>query len=327
MPSLIDFIVDLNIKILSIYSRSKIFSFFTFPYYLLGLELSRVEGLITRSRLHFIATPIVYYYFKKYYSLFYKGKIVSAYKYKVRGIDLCSKILKGERRASALNYISLVNGDSSPLKGCFNKFPFEKKHEVIKIIGPKIDINDIKDNFNENDLVLVVKPYLVSKFRFKIFGYYNKIDFEKKESDIVKDYENGLVDGTFSHHVNRHIFSFPTVLMNNKFFSGSPVSLLHIINTFISFGFEKISLRGFDFYMGDSIYLDSYYSSLKNDSNRVDMNKFITSMATHDILFNYILLKEIVEAENIEVDHMLEYVRYTTATEYLKRFEEKYGVH
>lgn len=282
---------------------------------------------------------VAFYHHKVYVSKFSQGEIISAYKHKARCALMVAKYMRGNYRHEAVNYLDLLSyagilikllgsPDFSYYKRNIKNHNFKLSWKInfgdndksISVIGP------LKDNLQADKGcdVLCIKPErFEEQITFPIFSYYNTEDLNnhyEKVNRMKKD--NKLLKVLTTNNLFFYQdWVVPAISVHITFMSVLPLAIVTIINSLTVFGYGNIRLAGFNFYLGDLIYSEKYYSSLKESSGRVSSEKFLMSLSNHDLLANYILLRSYLEAGIITVDKDLSYMKDTSAWDYVRQFE------
>ncbi|WP_020397138.1 hypothetical protein [Thiolinea disciformis] len=281
------------------------------------------------SKVKLLQLPIAYYYLKKYYYFFEKGLIRQAYISKNHSLLIVYDQALDLRKIEIENYLKIISTTEED-KYILARALIVNKNYKVAIFGTHATNQEIMKSIEEFDMLIIIKPK--SDFNIshlpkleKLVMYYNYNDSLRHKDKIAYFASNKIKILTAPNTRKESNSFFNTMSLAEPIFSASPLALHGIINTLVLMGVPKIKLFGFDFYMGDKIYSENYPSGLKQENGKVNYKYFLYGLARHDILFNFCLLKKMIQQYNIETDEHLAYIRDMSADTYLDLFEKKYG--
>lgn len=305
------------------------------PLFLIGYFSSRIR---LTNHIKLISLCSVYYLMTRYFYYFSFGHIKKAYFHKKTALNILLLHCTENRKSQIEMYFSIINNYNfnysenesnivKPLFNSANRCPLK-----VAIFGAKTTQSQLDQAKKYFDKIVIIKPRydldIENGFVPKqVILYYNNGDTYRNKVKIAEYISRKKTILTPNKYFEYKNIVCNPIFFTKTFFSASPLALHVIINTVILMGATKIKLFGFDFYMGDNIYPDTYYSSLKQHNNSVDNRHFLESLARHDILFNFQLLKKLILQHNIELDENLAYIKTMTLEKYLELFENKYGAY
>ena len=310
-----------------------------------ALEKTHVLKVILNNKskkLPFLWMPLFLIHHISYYYYFHQGCIQRAYKHRIQSLILVLMNMEVNQhyRKGALRYFKLLADAGSiqefleyenlnyvndqllncEFKATVSRSPLNKE---VFILGPITSLPEINRSF---DTICIKPERFTNEIQSPLIAYYNSHDFNVFNDQILKLLHDGKINKviTPAKGISLMDWAIRAELPETGLSFFSPLAINVLLNTCRNLGYNKVHLRGFNFYLGEKIYETNYYSNLKTNQENVDQYKFFDSLARHDILLNYVLLRNSYLNGFVETDKMLDYLKITNPSEYLKLFENKY---
>lgn len=302
--------------------------------------------------------PLVFLYFhSRYYKEWSEGNLRDAYKFRLLSYivivdNLWDCWLKRQTEAylrlcnQHFDIFSFLNSFGLEIKAItlqevlslplsFN-FPVNGRSDKFYsvVYGPLAEVDEFQKCSVKYETSVFIKPSeeILNALWDRAgqrYAYCNVEDFEKLSDDLAALISSGRVDGVITPREDFYNYSWalPACTFPIKFAFHSSFALINISTTLLTYRSSKVKLEGFDFYYSGTVYGRSdYHSSLRAENSQgVDMNKFLTSMAKHDLLINYLIIKELVAKGMIQPDEGLHAALDNDPVDYLVAIERKYA--
>lgn len=325
----------------------------------LGRGVARTSIRI-KKRAPLIFWPFTFlYYHNCYYKSFGKSDLVGAYKSRLTSyLILMDKLWDCEFRREVERYLRLCNLHfdvfglieecdlilstsaqdrvkhiiSHPI---YFNFPRGQSAKGVSSIvyGPLAKPSESTKYTTAHDVAVFIKPNkefleTAGDSASLRYGYCNMEDFDKLKANLESMLALGELDMVLTprNDFYNYPWALPVVRFPVNFAFHSSFALISISCSLLAYGKSMVRLEGFDFYYSGTIYGRSdYHSSLKtNGSQEVDVGKFLLSISRHDLLINYLIIKELVDKGLVQPDDGLKAALTNHPFVYLSVIERKY---
>lgn len=216
-------------------------------------------------------------------------------------------------------YLNIINGKTSLEKADFNYRNYLQGKKV-KIIGP---LMSEKDNQSKNEDEIIVRNNVkVNQKETVNVSYYNYDGFSKIKNDLgvlIKKIDYIVVKavcGRIEKHQNVHMLDPWYKIL----FLGDANMLPMMILDLRKHGVENITVWGNNLFCSKKIHSSDYMFG--NNENY----KYMRSLAAHDMISNFKIIKRMYLAGIISVDPILRNVLDLSLEEYVEEMEKIHGI-